>query len=536
MEYHFDYLVLGSGIAGLSIALKAARLGNVAIITKKEKMESNTNLAQGGIAGVMDAADSFEDHVQDTLRAGAGLCREDVVRMVVEGGPRRIRELLRLGVEFTRDEKGLHLGREGGHSHRRIVHAHDLTGREIERALIRACEKQDSRIHFFEHHFAIDLLTMRRLGRQGEDRCFGAYVLDTRTGEVHTFLGNMVILATGGCGKVYKYTTNPDIATGDGIAMAWRAGADIANMEFFQFHPTCLFHAQAKRFLVSEAVRGEGALLKRLDGKRFMPEYSPNAELAPRDVVARAIDREMKKTGHDYVLLDISHKGEEFVKEHFPYIYNTLLEYGFNMGRSPVPVVPAAHYSCGGVMVDVNGATTIPGLYACGEVACTGLHGANRLASNSLLEALVFAERIWQSAREAGSCHDDHVGKVPPWNPGHATEPDEMVVVSHNWDEIRSLMWNYVGIVRTNKRLERALSRIQLLKQEIREYYWNFKINPDLLELRNIAVVAEIIIRCAMMRLESRGLHYNLSYPERDDANFRHDTVIRRGKGPKNGY
>ncbi len=535
MEYSFDYLILGSGIAGLGLALKAAERGNVAIITKKQKMESNTNMAQGGIAGVMDATDSFENHVRDTLQAGAGLCHEDVVKMVVEDGPKRIRELLELGVEFTRNEKGLHLGQEGGHSHRRIVHARDLTGREVEQALIRACDSRDSRIHFFEHHFAVDLLTMRRLGHQGEDRCFGAYVLDTRTGEVHTFLANIVVLATGGCGKVYKYSTNPDIATGDGIAMAWRAGANIANMEFFQFHPTCLFHARAKRFLISEAVRGEGAILKRLDGKRFMPEYSPDAELAPRDVVARAIDREMKKTGDDYVLLDIAYKGEDFLKEHFPYIYNTLLEYGYNMAKSPVPVIPAAHYSCGGVIVNSEGATTIPRLYSCGEVACTGLHGANRLASNSLLEALVFAERIWQSTREL-EFYQKPANEVPPWNPGHATEPDEMVVVSQNWDEIRALMWNYVGIVRTNKRLERALSRVQLLKQEIREYYWDFKVNSDLLELRNIAVVAEIIIRCAMMRLESRGLHYNLSYPETDDDNFRRDTVIRRGKGPKNGY
>ena len=535
MEIRTDYLIIGSGIAGLSLALKAAEHYSVAVVTKKERMETNTNMAQGGIASVMDATDSFESHIRDTLTAGAGLCHEDIVRMVVEDGPARIKELVKFGVEFTVAEGNLHLGMEGGHSHRRIVHARDLTGREVEESLLKACAAKSDKIKFYEFHYAIDLITRRKLELTGPDRCLGVYVLDVKSGEVNTFFAPVVILATGGCGKVYRYTTNPDIATGDGVAMAWRAGADIANMEFFQFHPTCLYHARAKRFLISEAVRGEGAILKRIDGKRFMPKYHPQAELAPRDVVAKAIDYEMKITGDDYILLDISHKGEDFVREHFPHIYNTLLEYGHNLGKEPVPVVPAAHYSCGGVKVGMSGATTIPGLYACGEVSSTGLHGANRLASNSLLEAIVYAERIWQATRNGITKKTEEV-KIPPWNPGHAHEPDEMVVISHNWDEIRSLMWNYVGIVRSNKRLERALSRVELLRREIRDYYWDFKVNPDLLELRNIALVAEIIIRCATMRLESRGLHYNIDYPETDDENFRHDTVIRRGKDTRNGY
>lgn len=535
MEIHTDYLILGSGIAGLSLALKACRRGTVTLVTKQQAMDSNTNLAQGGIATVMDTTDSFDNHVADTLIAGGNICDEDVVRLVIEDGPPRIEELMKIGVEFTASEGSLHLGQEGGHSHRRIVHAKDLTGREVEQALLKACEAQKEKIRFYEHHFAIDLITRRKLGSQDRDSCFGAYVLDVKSGDVHTFTASVVVLATGGCGKVYRYTTNPDIATGDGVAMAWRAGADVANMEFFQFHPTCLYHARAKRFLISEAVRGEGALLKRIDGTRFMPGYHPDAELAPRDVVAHSIDHEMKKTGDDYILLDISHKGEKFIKEHFPYIHETLLTYGYDMTTSPIPVVPAAHYSCGGVKVDRDGMTTIPNLYACGEVSYTGLHGANRLASNSLLEALVFAERIWKATSE-GPLQEKNNYDIPPWNPGHATQPDEMVVVSHNWDELRSLMWNYVGIVRSNKRLERALSRVQLLKHEIREYYWDFKVNSDLLELRNISIIAEIIIRSAMMRLESRGLHFNIDYPETDDLNFKRNTVIRQGKGPSNGY
>jgi len=534
MEHRFDYLVLGSGIAGLSFALKAAQHGSVAVITKKERMDTSTNLAQGGIASVMDATDSFENHVRDTLVCGDGLCHEDVVRKVVEDGPSRIRELLEIGVKFTEEKGELHLGREGGHSHRRIVHARDLTGQAVERALLAASDKQPN-IRFFEHHFAIDLLSPQRLGLKEGERCLGAYVLDVGSHEVHTFIARATVLATGGCGKVYRYTTNPDIATGDGVAMAYRAGAEIANMEFFQFHPTALFHPKAKRFLISEAVRGEGAILKRLDGTRFMPHYHPQAELAPRDVVARAIDAEMKKKGDDYVLLDISHKGEDFVREHFPNIYETTSRFGFNMGKEPLPVVPAAHYSCGGVKVDMDGSSNVPGLCACGEVSSTGLHGGNRLASNSLLEALVFADRIYRAVVALPS-KEFKVPPIPPWNPGHATEPDEMVVISQNWDEIRTLMWNYVGIVRTTKRLERALSRIGLLRREIRDFYWDFIITPDLLELRNIAMVAEIIVRSAMMRMESRGLHFTLDYPERDDKNYSHDTVIKKGLSIKDGY
>lgn len=534
MEIKSDYLIIGSGIAGLSLALKIARYGTVAVVTKKERIDTNTNLAQGGIASVMDATDSFENHVRDTLEAGDGLCNEEVVRMVVENGPARIKELLEIGVEFTEEGGELHLGMEGGHSHRRIVHARDLTGAEVERALLKACDKV-SNIKFYEHHFAVDLLTTSKLGIKNDTRCLGAYVLDVKKSEVHTFLARATVLATGGCGKVYRYTTNPDIATGDGVALAYRAGAEIANMEFFQFHPTCLYHPKAKRFLISEAVRGEGAILRRIDGTRFMPKYHPQAELAPRDIVARAIDAEMKKRGDDYVLLDISHKGKEFVKEHFPNIYETCLKYGYDMGEEPIPVVPAAHYSCGGVKVDTNGATNIKGLYACGEVSCTGLHGANRLASNSLLEALVFADRIYHALRGAPQEEFPSV-EIPPWNPGHATEADELVVISQNWEEIRTLMWNYVGIVRTNKRLERALSRIELLRREIRDFYWDFIITPDLLELRNIALVAEIIIRSAMMRMESRGLHFTLDYPEKDDKNFRRDTIIKKGVSIRDGY
>lgn len=534
MEIKCDYLVIGSGIAGLSLALKIAHYGTVAVVTKKERIDTNTNLAQGGIASVMDAADSFENHVRDTLEAGDGLCNEEVVRMVVENGPARIKELLEIGVEFTEEGGELHLGREGGHSHRRIVHARDLTGAEVERALLKACDKLPN-IKFYEHHFAVDLLTTAKAGVKNDNRCLGAYVLDVKKSEVHTFLARATVLATGGCGKVYRYTTNPDIATGDGVALAYRAGAEIANMEFFQFHPTCLYHPKAKRFLISEAVRGEGAILKRIDGTRFMPKYHAQAELAPRDIVARAIDAEMKKRGDDYVLLDISHKGRDFVKEHFPNIYETCLKYGYDIGEEPIPVVPAAHYSCGGVKVDINGATNIKGLYACGEVSCTGLHGANRLASNSLLEALVFADRIYHSLKNTPK-EEFPLLEIPAWNPGHATEADELVVISQNWEEIRTLMWNYVGIVRTNKRLERALSRIELLRREIRDFYWDFIITPDLLELRNIALVAEIIIRSAMMRMESRGLHYTLDYPEKDDKNFRRDTIIKKGVSIRDGY
>jgi L-aspartate oxidase len=527
---NFDFLVLGSGIAGLSFALKVAPLGRVAIVTKKTSAESNTNYAQGGIAAVTSREDSVASHVRDTLEAGAGLCREDVVRMIVTEGPARIAELIELGMKFSEREvnggRELDLGREGGHSKRRILHAKDVTGREIERALLAAVAGQP-KIEIFENHIAIDLITTRKAGGAGTDnRCLGAYVLDKNRGEVETFAARTVMLATGGCGKVYLYTTNPDIATGDGVAMGYRAGAAVANMEFVQFHPTCLFHPRAKSFLITEAVRGEGGILKDVEGAPFMDKYHPLKSLAPRDIVARAIDNEMKKSGADHVLLDITHKPAAFLIERFPNIYSTCREFGIDITREPIPVVPAAHYQCGGVVTTVDGQTEIPGLYAVGEAACTGLHGANRLASNSLLEALVCAHRAAGRVRARPDPACDL--PAPAWQPGSAQNADELVVVNHNWDEIRQMMWDYVGIVRTNKRLQRARSRIVNLQQEIQEYYWDFIVTSDLLELRNIATVAELIITSALRRPESRGLHYNLDYPNSDPAWAQRDSVLRK--------
>jgi L-aspartate oxidase len=538
-----DYLVIGSGIAGLSFALRAAERGTVTLFTKKDQKESATNYAQGGIASVVSRDDSFEEHIRDTLAAGDGLCHEDAVRTVVTRGPEAIEALLRWGVRFTpgaATDAPYDLGREGGHSRRRILHHLDRTGREIERALAETAAAH-ANIRVLEHLVAIDLITSGKLGLPGEDRCLGVYALDPGRDEVFTLLARATMVATGGAGKVYLYTSNPDISTGDGIAMAYRARAVISNMEFIQFHPTCLFHPEAKNFLISEAVRGEGGVLKRRDGTSFMKGVHPMADLAPRDIVARAIDRELKESGDAFILLDVSHRGEDFVRQRFPTLHARCLEFGYDMARKPIPVVPAAHYVCGGIRTDLGAETTLPGLFACGETACTGVHGANRLASNSLLEAVVFAEAAASRAAERLPDLPEPPAKVPDWVPAPAVAEHEAVVIAQNWEEIRRFMWNYVGIVRSDKRLARALHRIELLQEEINEYYWHASVTRDIVELRNIATVAELIIRSAMARSESRGLHYTLDHPESDQTGGRHDTLIRLaddsrhpvlGKGP----
>ncbi len=542
MDHQFDFLVIGSGVAGLSFALKVADSGTVALVTKKDVMESNTSQAQGGIASVFDALDSFDLHIDDTMEAGDGLCNRDVVEMVVRNGPDRIRELMSLGAKFNIKEStdaessypDLDLGREGGHSRKRIVHATDMTGMEVERVLA-ARVFEHERITVFENHVAVDLIirstrmTRRLVTTNREDYCCGAYIYDNENRKVESFGAKITLLATGGAGKVYLYTSNPDIATGDGIAMGYRGGATVANLEFVQFHPTCLYHPEAKNFLISEAVRGEGGVLLDVNGRAFMEAYHPLKDLACRDVVARAIDTELKKSGEDSVFLDISHKSPDFIKNRFPNLYNKCLGFGIDMTREPVPVVPAAHYMCGGIATDMHGRTDIKKLYAVGETACTGLHGANRLASNSLIEALVYADFAARKAVE-----DIHrpefnsIPETPQWDDTGTTDSNEMIMVAHNWDEIRRFMWNYVGIVRSNKRLARAMHRIETIQEEIREYYWDFKIVPDLIELRNIATVAELIIKCAMHRKESRGLHYNYEYPSKNDERWQKDTILRR--------
>ncbi len=527
-QFQFDVLIIGSGAAGLSLALRLPDHLRIGLVAKKEITEGSTVYAQGGVSAVLDASDSVDSHVDDTLRTGAGLCDPAVVRHTAAHGKEQIEWLIDQGVPFTQ-EKGAdgvehyHLTREGGHSHRRVIHAADATGAAIETSLVTQVRRR-SNIQLFERHIAVDLITSHTPDN-GTRRCLGAYILDREHGKVQVYRARFTVLATGGASKAYLYTTNPDVSTGDGIAMAWRAGCRVSNLEFIQFHPTCLYHPKAKSFLVTEAVRGEGGLLLLPDKTRFMQRFDSRGELAPRDIVARAIDHEIKRLGLQYVLLDISHKPAEFIRSHFPTVYARCLEYGIDITREPIPVVPAAHYTCGGVMADLRGRTDIPGLYAIGEIAHTGLHGANRLASNSLLECLVFAA----AAKDDIKAQDTHVARppeLPEWDESQVTDSDEEVVVTHNWDELRRFMWDYVGIVRTDKRLERAKHRTDLLAREINDYYCNFRVTNDLLELRNLVLVADLIIRCAMARKESRGLHYTLNHPVADKSRPPQNTVL----------
>ncbi len=530
-QQQHDVLIIGSGAAGLSLALKLADEADVAVLSKEALIEGATLYAQGGVSAVLDKHDSIASHIEDTLSAGAGLCDPEIVRFVVEQAHKSIDWLIGLGVDFTRASKQagthapFHLHKEGGHSHRRIIHAADATGKAIQTTL-EACVRQHPNICLYEHHIAVDLITTEKFSISG-NRCLGAYVIDIEKNNVSVFSAKTVVLASGGAGKTYLYTSNPDSCTGDGIAMAWRAGCRIANMEFIQFHPTCLYHPMAKSFLVSEALRGEGAKLILKDGARFMSRYDKREELAPRDIVARAIDSEMKCLGHDCVYLDISHKSQAFIEAHFPTINRRCLDLGIDMSRTPIPVVPAAHYTCGGVMIDKEGQTDIAGLYAIGEVSCSGLHGANRMASNSLLECVVFAHTAANAIHQSLAA-TKMPGPLPEWDESRVTDSDEEVVVSHNWDEIRRFMWDYVGIVRTTKRLQRAQRRISLLQSEITNYYGHFKISKDLIELRNLAVVAELIINSALQRKESRGLHYSTDYSVANIDSQTQDTILSR--------
>ena len=536
ITYQHDVLIIGGGAAGLGLALRIADQCSVAIITKGPSMDGSTYYAQGGMSAVLSTEDSFQSHIEDTLKVGGSLSNEETIRYVVEHGPENIRWMQELGVPFSSEifksgKRELHLTREGGHTHRRVVHAADATGKAISDTLENHARHHDN-IAFYENHIAVDLITTEKQGYEDTpNSCIGAYILNTNSDRVETFQARFVVLATGGASKVYLYTSNPDGSTGDGIAMAWRAGCSVSNMEFNQFHPTCLYHPEAKSFLISEAVRGEGGKLLLPDGKRFMQEFDKRGELAPRDIVARAIDHEMKRLGVPCLYLDISHRSPAFIASHFPTIHERCLQFGIDITKEPIPVVPAAHYTCGGVNTDLNGLTDIDNLYAIGETAHTGLHGSNRMASNSLLECLVFAQSVAKDI-SARADRPYKYQQISNWDESRVTDSDEEVVISHNWDELRRFMWDYVGIVRTNKRLERAIHRVTLLQQEIADYYSHFRISSDLIELRNLTLVAELIIRSAMLRKESRGLHFSLDYPVADESSPAQNTVLKPEQKP----